>query len=93
MCIQSGNEPTLVAQLTHFHMQAELERILEENQKHLEMAKARSMAAAAATENTATEKMQSLVQAQPTEAHLGKDVHALGDDVFVLGAGARPTGM
>jgi hypothetical protein len=74
-------------------LQAELERILEENQKHLEMAKARSLAAAAVTENSAAEKMQSLVQTQPTERHLAKELHVLGDDVFVLGAGARPPGL
>jgi hypothetical protein len=60
-------------------VQAELERILEENHKQLELAKARTVEGAAA-EGTAAGKMQSLVSATPANraGHLADDVYVLG---------------
>lgn len=65
-------------------LQADLERILEENQKQLELAQAKAAAPAEAQESAAaTEKMQSLVQARPA----GREGGGLEDEVFVLGVG------
>jgi hypothetical protein len=63
--------------------QAELERILEENNKQLELAKARAAEGPPAAEMEGSGKLQSLAAAPvATET-------ALGDDVYVLGASRR----
>ena len=62
-------------------MQADLERILEENQKQLELAQAKATAPEEVQESAATEKMQSLVRAKPA----GREAGGMEDEVFVLG--------
>ena len=63
-------------------MQAELERILEENNKQLQQAKARATEGFSAqdADNTAAANLQSLVSAPASHpaGHLGEDVYVLG---------------
>jgi F0F1-type ATP synthase membrane subunit b/b' len=62
-------------------LQAELERILEENNKQLEQAKRRAAEGPADADAAAANKLQSLAAA-PAQAPAGH----LGDDVYVLGS-------
>lgn len=69
-------------QTRHVSMQAELERILEENNKLLEKAKANPAGEGEPeAESAAAEKLQSLVSVAAPGNGRG-----LGDDVYVLGA-------